>query len=41
MARDLVSMDQQVGEALAFDRFGMVLYSSYAALALLLASVGI
>jgi len=35
------TMDQQVGEVLAFDRFGMVLYSSFAALALLLASVGI
>src|SRR5215470_1541604 len=35
------TMDQQVSEVLAFDRFGMVLYSSFAALALLLASVGI
>src|SRR5262245_61982553 len=35
------TMDQQVGEVLAFDRFGMVLYGSFAALALLLAAVGI
>ncbi len=35
------TMDEQVGEVLAFDRFGMVLYSSFAALALLLAAVGI
>jgi putative ABC transport system permease protein len=34
-------MDQQVSEVLAFDRFGMVLYGSFAALALLLAAVGI
>ena len=35
------TMDQQVGEVLAVDRFGMVLYGSFAALALLLAAVGI
>jgi putative ABC transport system permease protein len=35
------TMDQHVGEVLAFDRFGMVLYGSFAALALLLAAVGI
>jgi len=35
------TMDQQVSEVLAFDRFGMVLYGSFAALALLLAAVGI
>ncbi|HMB29631.1 MAG TPA: FtsX-like permease family protein, partial [Blastocatellia bacterium] len=35
------TMDEQIGEVLAFDRFGMVLYGSFAALALLLASVGI
>src|SRR5262249_21718006 len=35
------TMDQQVSEVLAIDRFGMVLYGSFAALALLLAGVGI
>jgi putative ABC transport system permease protein len=35
------TMDQYIGEVLAFDRFGMVLYASFAALALLLAAVGI
>jgi predicted permease len=35
------TMDQQVKEVLATDRFGMVLYGSFAALALLLAAVGI
>jgi putative ABC transport system permease protein len=35
------TMDQILSESLAFDRFGMVLYGSFAALALLLASVGI
>jgi len=35
------TMDQHVGEVLAVDRFGMVLYGSFAALALLLAAVGI
>ena len=35
------TMDQHIGEVLAFDRFGMVLYGSFAALALLLAAVGI
>jgi len=35
------TMDEQIGEVLAFDRFGMVLYGSFAALALLLATVGI
>jgi len=35
------TMDQQVGEVLEVDRFGMVLYGSFAALALLLAAVGI
>src|SRR5215813_4129024 len=35
------TMDQQIGEVLAFDRFGMVLYGSFAALALLLATVEI
>src|SRR5262245_26981650 len=35
------TMDQQVSEVLAIDRFGLVLYGSFAALALLLAAVGI
>ncbi|MBO0861029.1 MAG: ABC transporter permease [Chloracidobacterium sp.] len=35
------TMDQQVSEVLEIDRFGMVLYGSFAALALLLAAVGI
>jgi predicted permease len=35
------TMDQQVDEVLATDRFGMALYGSFAALALLLAAVGI
>jgi predicted permease len=35
------TMDQRISELLAFDRFGMVLYGSFAALALLLAAVGI
>jgi putative ABC transport system permease protein len=35
------TMDQQVSEVLEVDRFGMVLYGSFAALALLLAAVGI
>jgi ABC-type antimicrobial peptide transport system permease subunit len=35
------TMDQILNESLSFDRFGMVLYGSFAALALLLASVGI
>jgi putative ABC transport system permease protein len=35
------TMDQHVGEVLAVDRFGMVLYGSFAGLALLLAAVGI
>ncbi|HEY6403218.1 MAG TPA: FtsX-like permease family protein, partial [Blastocatellia bacterium] len=35
------TMDQHIEEVLAFDRFGMVLYGSFAALALLLAAVGI
>lgn len=35
------TMDQLVSETLSFDRFGMVLYGSFAALALLLASIGI
>jgi putative ABC transport system permease protein len=35
------TMDQILSESLAFDRFGMVLYGSFAALALLLASIGI
>jgi putative ABC transport system permease protein len=35
------TMDQLLSESLAFDRFGMVLYGSFAALALLLASIGI
>jgi predicted permease len=35
------TMDQQVSEVLAVDRFGMVLYGSFAVLALLLAAVGI
>jgi putative ABC transport system permease protein len=35
------TMDQHIGEVLAFDRFGMVLYGSFAALAMLLAAVGI
>jgi putative ABC transport system permease protein len=35
------TMDQHIGEVLAFDRVGMVLYGSFAALALLLAAVGI
>lgn len=35
------TMDQHVSEVLEVDRFGMVLYGSFAALALLLAAVGI
>jgi putative ABC transport system permease protein len=35
------TMDQILNETLSFDRFGMVLYGSFAALALLLASIGI
>jgi putative ABC transport system permease protein len=35
------TMDQMLSESLAYDRFGMVLYGSFAALALLLAAVGI
>ena len=35
------TMDQMLSESLSFDRFGMVLYGSFAALALLLAAVGI
>src|SRR5262249_435596 len=35
------TMDQQVSEVLEVDRFGMVLYGSFAAVALLLAAVGI
>jgi len=35
------TMDQQVSEVLAIDRFGMVLFGSFAAVALLLAAVGI
>lgn len=35
------TMDQILSESLSFDRFGMVLYGSFAALALLLASIGI
>jgi putative ABC transport system permease protein len=35
------TMDQILNESLSFDRFGMVLYGSFAALALLLAAVGI
>ncbi|HJQ25189.1 MAG TPA: ABC transporter permease [Blastocatellia bacterium] len=35
------TMDQLLSESLAFDRFAMVLYGSFAALALLLASIGI
>jgi len=35
------TMDEHIDEVLAFDRFGMVLYGSFAALALLLAAVGI
>jgi predicted permease len=35
------TMDQILSETLSFDRFGMVLYGSFAALALLLASIGI
>lgn len=35
------TMDQIVSETLSFDRFGMVLYGSFAGLALLLASIGI
>jgi putative ABC transport system permease protein len=38
---DVRTMDHRIGELLAFDRFGMVLYGSFAALALLLAAVGI
>jgi predicted permease len=37
----VTTMDQIVSEALAIDRFGMTLYGSFAALALLLAAVGI
>src|SRR5207253_3320396 len=35
------TMDQILSETLSFDRFGLVLYGSFAALALLLAGVGI
>jgi predicted permease len=35
------TMEQLLSESLAFDRFGMVLYGSFAALALLLAAIGI
>jgi len=35
------TMDQILSETLSFDRFGMVLYGSFASLALLLASIGI
>src|SRR5204863_757449 len=35
------TMDEILNETLSFDRFGMVLYGSFAALALLLASIGI
>jgi predicted permease len=35
------TMEQILSESLAYDRFGMVLYGSFAALALLLAAVGI
>src|SRR5207249_2298750 len=35
------TMEQILTEMLAFDRFGMLLYASFAALALLLASIGI
>jgi putative ABC transport system permease protein len=35
------TMDQILSETLSFDRFGMVLYGSFAGLALLLASIGI
>jgi len=35
------TMEQILSESLAFDRFGMVLYGSFAALALLLAGIGI
>jgi predicted permease len=35
------TMDQILSETLSFDRFGMVLYGSFAALALLLAVIGI
>ena len=37
----VTTMDQIVSESLAVDRFGMALYQSFAALALLLAAVGI
>ena len=35
------TMEQILNETLSFDRFGVVLYGSFAALALLLASIGI
>jgi putative ABC transport system permease protein len=35
------TMDRHIEEVLAFDRFGMVLYGSFAVLAMLLAAVGI
>ncbi len=35
------TMDQILSESLSFDRFGMVMYGSFAALALMLASIGI
>ncbi len=37
----VMTMDQVLSEMLSFDRFGMVLYGSFAALALLLAAIGI
>jgi putative ABC transport system permease protein len=38
---DIKTMDQILGESLSFDRFGLALYGSFAALVLLLASIGI
>ena len=35
------TMDQMLSDSLSYDRFGMVLYGSFAALALLLAAIGI
>jgi putative ABC transport system permease protein len=37
----ITTMEQMVSESLSIDRFGMLLYGSFAALALLLAAVGI
>jgi putative ABC transport system permease protein len=37
----VITMNQLIGQILAFDQFGMVLYGSFAVLAMLLAAIGI